>query len=323
VADNIQGPVTFNGGSSSTNPIPAGSGGAFNVNATGAITVSSPIQATSGLLPDASEPSGNGGTVNLNSTGGTISVNSPITVSSADPSTAPASPRRKSRSGGNINLKSDAPTGVAINVSSTGQLLSLLDAAAPGPGGKITILATGASSRIQITGDPGSAGKPPADTIRADRGSIDIRHTGAAGSITMTTPNISADIVKVGALGANGNLTIGGGRINADTILKLYAVGSNGSVNFISNVTLSGNSMKIIAGNSVTVNNNVIVSVANQPADVYVLDPSKANYSNFNGGNNSTSGMFIIDGTQGPSPTSGAVTHLGVAPPAFGPPGGP
>jgi hypothetical protein len=322
-ADNIQGPVTFNGGSSSTNPIPAGSGGAFNVNATGAITVSSPIQATSGLLPDASEPSGNGGTVNLNSTGGTISVNSPITVSSADPSTAPASPRRKSRSGGNINLKSDAPTGVAINVSSTGQLLSLLDAAAPGPGGKITILATGANSRIQITGDPGSAGKPPADTIRADRGSIDIRHTGAAGSITMTTPNISADIVKVGALGANGNLTIGGGRINADTILKLYAVGSNGSVNFISNVTLSGNSMKIIAGNSVTVNNNVVVSVANQPADVYVLDPSKANYSNFNGGNNSTSGMFIIDGTQGPSPTSGAVTHLGVAPPAFGPPGGP
>jgi hypothetical protein len=211
---------------------------------------------------------------------------------------------------------------VAINVSSTGQLLSLLDAAAPGPGGKITILATGANSRIQITGDPGSAGKAPADTIRADRGSIDIRHTGAAGSITMTTPNISADIVKVGALGANGSLTIGGGRINADTILKLYAVGSNGSVTFVSNVLLSGNSMKIIAGNSVTVNNNVVVSVAKQPAEVYVLDPNKANYSNFNGGNNSTNGMFIIDGTAG-SPVSGANTHLGVAPPAFGPPGGP
>ena len=148
-ADNIQGPVTFNGGNSSTNPIPAGSGGTFNVNATGAITVSSPIQATTGLLPDASEPSGDGGTVNLNSTGGTISVNSPITVSSADAATAPPSPRRKSRSGGNINLKSDAPTGVAINVSNTGQLLSLLDAAAPGPGGKITILATGANSRIK------------------------------------------------------------------------------------------------------------------------------------------------------------------------------
>jgi len=318
-ADNIQGPVTFNGGNSSTNPIPAGSGGTFTVNATGAITVGSPIQATTGLLPSASEPSGDGGTVNLNSTGGAITVNSPITVSSADPAGAP---RRRSRSGGNINLQSNAPTGVAINVSSTGQLLSLLDAAAPGPGGKITILATGASSRIQITGDPG-AFKPPADTIRADRGSVDIRHTGAAGSITMTTPNISADIVKVGALGTNGTLTIGGGRINADTILKLYAVGSNGSVTFVSNVLLSGNSMKIIAGNSVTVNSNVIVAVGGgQPAEVYVLDPTKANYSRFNGGNNSTNGVFIIDGTQA-SPVSGANTHLGVAPPPFGPPGGP
>ena len=180
---------------------------------------------------------------------------------------------------------------------------------------------TAASKSRAIRAPPVS--RPP-DTIRADHagGSVDIRHTGAAGTITMTTPNISADIVKVGALGTNGTLTIGGGRINADTILKLYAVGSNGSVTFVSNVLLSGNSMKIIAGNSVTVNNNVVVSVANQPAEVYVLDSNKANYSNFNGGNNSTNGMFIIDGTQG-SPVSGANTHLGVAPPAFGPPGGP
>jgi hypothetical protein len=328
-ADNIQGTVTFNGGASTTNAIPAGGGGIFTVNATDAITVSSPIQATTGLQPDASEPTGAGGTVNLNSTGGTISVNSPITVSSADAAAAPPSPRRKSRSGGNINLKSDAPTGVAINVSSTGQLLSLLDAAAVGPGGKITILATGANSRLQITGDPGSAGKPPPDTIRADKagGYVDIRHTGAAGTITMTDATISADVVKVGALGANGSLTIGGGRISADTILKLYAVGSNGAVTFVSNVTLSGGSMVLIAGNSVTVNPNVVVSVgpggpAAKPAEVYVLDPNKANYSSFNGGNNSTNGKFIIEGTD-TSPLSGANTHLGVAPPVFGPPGGP
>ena len=317
-ADNIQGPVTFNGGSTPTAASPSGGGGTFTVNTTGAITVGSPIEATTGKRPGASEPSGAGGTVNLNSTGGTIGVGSAITVSSADPPGGAAA-RRSSGSGGNINLKSDVPTGVAINVSNTGQLLALLDAAAPGPGGKITILATGASSRINVTG---SAAVPAPDSIRADRGSIDIRHTGAAGFIGLTNSNISADIVKVGALGANGNLTIGGGRINADTILKLYAIGSNGSVNFISNVTLSGNSMKIIAGNSVTVNPSVVVAVANQPADVYVPNLAGANYSNFNGGNNSTSGMFIIDGTQG-APVSGANTHLGVAPPAFGPPGGP
>ncbi len=332
-ADNIQGTVTFNGGASTSNAIPAGNGGIFTVNATGAITVSSPIQATTGLQPDASEPTGAGGTVNLNSTGGTISVNSPITVSSADATAVPPGPRRKSRAGGNINLKSDAPTGVAINVSSTGQLLSLLDAAAVGPGGKITILATGANSRLQITGDPGVPGKPPADTIRSDKagGYVDIRHTGAAGTITMTNAQIAGDIVKVGALGANGSLTIGGGRIDANTILKLYATGANGSLIFVSNVVLNLNSTNaldriIIAGNSVTVQNNVVVAIGSpagmsRTADVYVPNMAGANYSNFNGGNNTTSGMFIIDGTQ-TSPVSGAVTHLS-APPAFGAPGGP
>src|SRR5947207_7380410 len=83
-ADNIQGPVTFNGGATPDTRAP-GDGGTFTVNATGAITVSSPISATTGLQPSASEPNGAGGTVNLNSTGGTISVNSPITVSSSEP----------------------------------------------------------------------------------------------------------------------------------------------------------------------------------------------------------------------------------------------
>ena len=198
----------------------------------------------------------------------------------------------------------------------------MLDAAAPGPGGKITILATGASSSINVTGGTGVGGAPPPDSIRADRGSVDIRHTGTGGQINLNNSNIRADIVKVGALGNNGVLNIGGGTISADTTLKLYAAGSNGSVNFISNVTLSGNSAKIIAGNSVTVNGNVIVTIGGgRAADVYVLDPTKANYSASNGGNGSTNGIFVL--FVGGSPTSGAVTHLGVAPPAFGPPGGP
>jgi hypothetical protein len=320
-ADNIQGPVTFNGGNSPDVAIPAGSGGTFTVNATGDITVGNPIEATTGLRPDGAAPSGTGGTVNLNSTQGGININSAITVSSADASAGV--PRRRSAAGGNINLKSDATSGVAINISNTGQLLSLLDAAAPGPGGKVTILATGAGSRISVTGPPIGAGG--AHSIRADRGSIDIRHEGVNGVIALTDANMLADIVKVGALGDAGVLTIGGGVITADSILKLYAIGPNGSVNFISNVTLNGNSMKIIAGNSVTVNNGVTVSVGSatsSPADVYVLDPTKANYSNFNGGNNSTNGRFIIQGTE-MSPVSGANTHLGVPPPAFGPPGGP
>jgi hypothetical protein len=295
--------------------------------------------------------------VNLNSTGGTVSVNSPITVSSADPATGV--PRRHSARGGNINLQSNR-TGVAINISSTGQLLSLLESTAPGPGGKITILATATGSRINVNGDPGSAGKAPIDTIRADKGTVDIQNTGDNGSINLTTAQISgatvtigasgtsgsisvtsgqisagtvtmvapgtsgsinlnaaqisADTVKIGALGSSGTLSIGGGRINANTLLQLYATGSNGSVVFVSDVLLSGGSLKLIAGNTVTVNGGVTVSVADPKADIYVSDLNHANYSNFNGGNNSTTGKFIVDGTAG-SPVSGANTHFGPPPP--------
>jgi FecR protein len=319
LADNIQGPVTFNGGGSPNDA--AGGGGTFTVNATNDITVGSPISATTGLQsPTAAAASGVGGTVNLNSVSGAVNVNSAITVSSADPAAVAPVPRRRSAQGGNINLKSDRPEGPVITINNSGQLLSLLDAAAPGPGGKITILATGQMSVIRVNG-PAAGGAT--DTIVADRGSVDIRHTGLNGAIVLNGANIRSDIVKVGALGDNGILTIGGGTISADTVLKLYAVGPTGSVTFVSNVTLSGNSLKIIAGNSVTVLSNVIVTVGGgKPADVYVLDPNKANYSRLNGGNDSTTGMFLLQGGAG-APASGAITHLGTAPPAFGPPGGP
>ena len=311
--DNIQGPITFDGGASPNAAIPGGNGGTFTVNATGDLTINSPIEATTGFMPSSSEPGGAGGTVNMNSTSGTIAVNSPITVSSAEPATGV--PRRHSKSGGNINLQSNVSTRAAIDVANSGQLLSLLEASAPGPGGKITILATGTNSAINVTGDPGSAGKPPTDTIRADKGTVDIRNTGAGGTVTLTTAQVSGDIVKIGALGSNGTLTIGSGRINADTLLQLYATGSNGSVVFVGNVLLSGGSTKMIAGNTVTVNNGVVVEVASPIADIYVPDLNHANYnSGLNGGNGSTSGVFILEGTGG-SPSNGANTHFGPPPP--------
>ena len=251
----------------------------------------------------------------LNSTNGTVGISAPVKVSSND-TPGGGVPIRKSNAGGKINVQSNVPTGVAINITNTGQLLSLLDATAAGPGGKITILATGTNSRIQVNGDTGSAGTPPIDTIRADGagGTVEIRHTGSAGIVALTNPQISAETVKIGALGANGTLTIGGGRINADTLLQLYATGSNGSVVFVSDVLLDGNSMKLIAGNTVTVQNNVVVEVGGPHADVYVADLNHANYSNFSGGNNTTSGRFIEKGSAG-SPVNGANTHFGPPPP--------
>ena len=45
-----------------------------------------------------------------------------------------------------------------------------------------------------------------------------------------------AGTIKVGVFGNNGTLRIGGGSISADTLLRLYAPGSNGVIDFVGNV---------------------------------------------------------------------------------------
>jgi hypothetical protein len=175
----------------------------------------------------------------------------------------------------------------------------LLDAAAPGKGGKITILATGASSDVDVNGK-----------LQADRGTVDIRHTGDGGQINLNNADVRADIVKVGALGNNGTLNIGGGTISADTTLKLYAPGSNGTVNFIADVTLTGASTKIIAGDTVKVFDSVVVTIGVSPADIYT---NHAHYSSSNGGDGTTTGSFTSSGFTGPAVT----THPGAPPPPF------
>src|SRR5205807_6012651 len=139
-----------------------------------------------------------------------VAFTSRIEVSSAD--SALVKSRRRSARGGNIALKSGKPSGLAINLSNTSELLSLLDAAAPGPGGKVTILATGASSVANVKGK-----------IVADRGTIDIRHTGDNGQIALGGPgegdriDAHADVIKVAAFGNNGVPDIDNGLLSVLT----------------------------------------------------------------------------------------------------------
>ena len=100
------------------------------------------------------------------------------------------------------------------------------------------------------------------------------------GTIAFNNASVHADVLKVGAFGTNGVLNIGGGTLSADTTLKLYASGSNGQLNFISNVTLGGNSAKILAANSITIFDNVVVTVGNIGDEIRpMFSPINANYS--------------------------------------------
>jgi hypothetical protein len=289
----IAGTINFNGGQN------GGNGGTLDVTTTGALNVNSVIEATTGNVGDG-PPTGFGGTVNLTSTNDTVSVASRIEVSSTPPpnqSPTPASARRSAR-GGNISVTSNrsatagvSPRPLAINIANTGQLLSLLDGAAPGPGGKITVRATGTNTDVRVAG-----------TVRADRGTVDIRHEGAGGRVNLDAANVRGDVVKVATLGSSGEVNIGNNAgITADTALRLYAEGSNGTINFLSNVTLQSPNA-IIAANTVNITDGTVVTIngANR-ARVFTNNP---NYSPINGGTNGNEGAGRFIGTAAPTVAS-------------------
>jgi hypothetical protein len=270
------GGIQLSGGDAETSGN-TGSGGTLSVNARSNITANAPITATTGRNADFTTTGGAGGTVDLTSNNGTIAVNSAIEVSSKD-----SVQRRKSAKGGNIRLTSKKTTGTAIKITSSGDLKALLDAAAPGPGGTITFISDGGD--ILVNG-----GK-----LTADRGTIDVRNNGGSGLVHLTGASLAADVVKIGALGENGVLRIGGGVIDANTTIKLYAGGGNGTVDFVDDVSLSGSSVKSIAARTVNISNGKTVTVSGPSANVYTTN---ANYTG-SGGNGSKTGTFAGSGAK-------------------------
>ena len=232
------------------------------------IVVESPISATTGENSTVVLHGGTGGNVNLVAKE-KITVRSTVKVSDS-------ASGRASRTGGNISLRTRNNDG-EINVDNSGQLLSLLAAAAPGPGGTIRFTSTG--GKILVDGG----------TVRADRGVIDMRNTGATGLIEFKNANLNGDVVKIGAVGKDGQLLIGGGRIDANSVIQLYAGGSNGHVRFTDDAALTGTSVKTIAANAVTIDSGKVVTIGGaSPASVFT---NQANYTG-SGGNGSTSGVF-------------------------------
>jgi hypothetical protein len=199
----------------SGNPAEGGDGGVFIVNTTGNITANNgaDIMATTGLNTAAGVYSGAGGSVTLHSTGGMVTVNDTIQVSSDD---SPA--QRQSASGGTILLQSDLTTGPGITVGANGQLLSLLNTNAPGPGGSITLSTMGAD--ITVNG-----------TIEADRGTITIDQKDPAGTIptiTIDGATLTSDTVNIEGAGAiniglNNPVTINSNELELQILNELDA----------------------------------------------------------------------------------------------------
>jgi hypothetical protein len=226
---------------------------------------------------------------------GDIQVNAPVTVNG----TAQDNRGFKALAGNNLVANSTVNSHQitlqslgGITITSSAQLLSMLDSS--GTKGQIVIIASASDTTINASG-----------TIQADQGEVDIRQTGIAGQTTLNNATIHGDIVKISALGTNGQLNIGSGNVlNADTILKLYATGSNGTLNFKSNVTLSSPT-NILAANTINISAGVVVTINSaQPANVFTNNP---NYFGFGGtGAPGTTGTFGGMGAKNPLPLANA-----------------
>ncbi len=174
--------------------------------------------------------------------GGTIGGNATIDVTAAN-ITADSLLAQIDNTGGSIGANTEGGATINMNVSGTATVTNDATVAIYGSDGAV------GGAAININGGNYNVGGTFLSYIDGD------------GTITFNNASAHADVLKAGVFGANGALNISGGTLSADSILKLYAPGSNGQLNFMSNVTLGGNSMKILAANSVTIFNNVVVTI--------------------------------------------------------------
>jgi hypothetical protein len=223
----------------------------------------------------------------IDNSGGSIGGNASVGVTTTGNLTANSLDAEIDNIGGSIGANTDGGATINMNVSGTATVTN--------------------DATVAIYGSDGAVGGAAINIQNTNGGSYNVggqflTYIDGDGTITFTNATAHADVLKAGVFGANGVLNVGGGMLSADTELKLYASGSNGSLNFLSNVTLGGSALKILAANSITIFNNIVVTINGPAADVYT---NNANYTGF-GGNGTTTGTFAGAGANNPQPLANA-----------------
>ncbi len=176
----------------------------------------------------------------FNSDGGSIGTGGNISITTGGNLTATSgnlNAEINNSSGGTIG--SDAAiTITAAGISTRGSLDAEIDNAGGSIGGDATInmnvdgTARVTNATIQILGnDPGGSAAINFNGGTYNVGGTFLSSIDGNGTITFTNTDVHANIIKAGVFGTNGTLIIGGSgsnTISADTLLKLYAPGSNG-----------------------------------------------------------------------------------------------
>jgi hypothetical protein len=243
---------------------------------------------------------------------GTIGSNATINVTANNISTGGELNATIDNRGGSIGGAATVQVGTTGNLTANSLLVQIDDTNAGSISGNATI-------NMNVAGTATVNGDATVDILGNDpAGSAALNFNGGSymvagnfrstidgnGTIQFSNTSIQADTVKAGVFGSNGMLMIGGGTLSANTLMKLYATGSNGAIDFTANVTLTCKAAALIlAANTITINDNVVVTIAGSfAASVYT---NIANYTGF-GGNGSTTGTFAGAGASNPQPTASA-----------------
>lgn len=166
----------------------------------------------------------------------------------------------------------------------------------------MTILATGASSQINISG-PTAA---PTPSIAADRGTVAVRNTGTNGQITLNEVSMSADVLKIGALGSDGTLTLNGGsRLSGDSQVLLYGGSSNGSIVVLGMVQVTSFST-VLRATTITINSVGALNINSGAGGTLDIFANQRNWGSGGFGPIRFNGQNVGTAT-GVDPISGAV----------------
>lgn len=225
----------------------SGSGGDITISALDVISVTgSELLADGGSTSGFSAIPGDGGNIGL-------TVSSPshgqITIDNSTLRTNAGDGYMTSGTPGSITLATLRQAGTGINVTNSSVLRSLATHAASS-GGFISLTTAGAditveNSSIQVSGAPGEA------EILAL-----IPESAPGGTIHLTNANMSAEILRIGALGPDGSIIISNGSIlSASNTLKIYGGTASGLVHFTGGgtITLAGGGEAFIRGHTVRI----------------------------------------------------------------------
>ena len=258
---------------------------------------------------------------------GQIGGNAAVNVSAANISTGDFFFQILNYGGASIGQNATLTQNVSNSLNVNGSLDALIDNTGGTIGGNATINMnltnnTNLAPTANVSGDANFQilGDDPAGSaaINFNGGSYNVTGNFLStidgnGTIKFNNASIQANTIRAGVFGPNGTLLIGSGPLSATTLMKLYATGTSGTIDFTKSVTLTLSSQTaaiILAANKITIDQNVVVTIVGSfPASVY------ANIANYVGG---TCGNAC--GSFGSFAGAGATTSALSGAPAFGDP---